>query len=106
MWAGPGTSSFRQTMAGQDHCRLSVSDVYETAAAIGCEFQQTIDLYGAATVDKLLPQVQRALEQLEMLAKASENSSLEIGEMRLEIYSLRSELEKEKEKTGRGVEVT
>lgn len=93
-------------MASQEPCRLSVSDVYETAVAIGREFQQTIDLYGAVTVDRLLPQVQRALEQLEMLAEARENSSLEIGEMQLETDSLRRELVKEKAKRGLGDEVT
>lgn len=93
-------------MADHRQCALSVSDVYETAVAIGREFQQTIDLYGAATVDKLLPKVQRALEQLEMLAEASEHSSLEIGGMRIEVDGLKGELEREKRKTGQEAEVT
>ena len=70
---------------------ITVVDVYDTAAAIGQEFEKIIDGYGPESVSNLMPKVIQILEQLEILAGKNQKENLEITELRLTVERLQAD---------------
>ncbi|XP_014681180.1 PREDICTED: RILP-like protein 1 isoform X2 [Priapulus caudatus] len=70
---------------------ITVVDVYESAAAIGKEFEKIIELYGSEAITDLMPKVIRVLEQLEALAQRNERENAQIGELQITVQKLESE---------------
>lgn len=70
---------------------VSVVDVYDLATAIGSECEKIIDLYGAKSVESLIPKCINALELLEGLAVRNERETSLIQELNDRIAKLESE---------------
>ena len=81
-----------------DRFKLSVTDVYETTASVGSEFQRFVDLYGSESIERLMPAVLKALEQLESLAIAAEETDDEVKNLKLERDIAKRDLAEEKRK--------
>ena len=77
---------------------ITVVDVYDTAAAIGQEFEKIIDIHGPETISDLMPKVIQVLEQLEILAGKNQAENAEINELRLTVERLQAD------KTAKAVE--
>ncbi|XP_063171730.1 RILP-like protein 1 isoform X2 [Candoia aspera] len=92
---GPGAASALEKSVAE----LTVMDVYDMASLVGQEFERLIEQHGCEAVGRLLPQVVRVLEILEVLVGRSHGGP-EVEELRLELDRLRLEradrLEKER----------
>lgn len=70
---------------------VSVVDVYDLATEIGAECEKIIDLYGAKSVESLIPKCINALELLEGLAVKNERETSLIQELNDRITKLENE---------------
>lgn len=70
---------------------VSVVDVYDLASEIGNECEKIIDLFGASSVESLIPKCITALEMLEALASKNEQETALIQELNDRISKLENE---------------
>ncbi|XP_013413976.1 RILP-like protein 1 isoform X2 [Lingula anatina] len=75
----------------EELANITVVDVYDTAAAIGKEFEALIDNYGTEAVTDLMPKVIRVLEQLEALANKNEKENNELADLRSALQRMEAE---------------
>ncbi|XP_042297726.1 RILP-like protein 1 isoform X4 [Sceloporus undulatus] len=90
---------FSAPALAKEASELTVMDVYDLASAVGHEFERLIELHGGEALARLMPQVVRVLELLEVLVGRNHRDP-ELEELRLELDRLRLEradrLEKER----------
>ena len=98
MWKNDALSRASGAEMAADRFKLSVTDVYETTASVGSEFQRFVDLYGSESIERLMPAVLKALQQLESLAIAAEETDGEVKDLKLERDIAKRDLAEEKRK--------
>lgn len=92
VWVKPRTDVASSGMSALDRpaAELTVVDVYDTAAALGQEFEKIIDRFGCESLVGVVPKVVRVLEVLEALVSRGA-AGQEVEELRRELERLRQE---------------